>query len=796
MRTMNLDEPILISPFFLVAYSSDGIHFLGKERITSIRSKNSLDRLLRIIPYIDGKRTPRDITKEVPEGLAEAVLADLEKSGILIPLSKFDEISRAEFFLPARAVVPDLPINFGQLTKRRIAVLGFDHNVTSELIRKLACLGISEFIVSDQHSDSRRTQGSESEANEWSMLQELAGINVQRIHSPIDEKARDSLLEADLIVLGNDLRNLETARIVNGLVVKFNAPALLICRFLSELWIIRYRGGQNDPCVECFLSRRCANYVSTEMFGRSMLAKDTAGPLEWTGSQNWTNSHLVTSLIVRDVLTALNDSWTTFQTNSVYVDLEDRVFKEFFIPKLPACETCNRRTAKDYEYRDLTNHPVTGIYLSAFPTQSLTSLITNPLVGIVKNMTKVALYEDEPDVNHFLAECHLPYDPRGEIQIQVFSTAGVSLYEDDAKLRALTEAIERYCGLTYRSDWFSYESFDHIGEDALHPRAVIPFSEDQYKLPNFPYTQYSDNVKIEWIRGISLTLKKPVWVPACAAYLRYNGRTRGERLIPSTSNGLAAGSSFGQSVYNGLLEVIERDSAMLTWVGNKEPPLIDLETSKNGYLIELLNRVKEKGLKCFAAPTTTDVPVPSFIAFTLRQDGGRPHATFGLAAGFDVEHAISKAIQESLLVRHSVSTLLRHGQRIPDAPYKVDSFRKHGLFYADSSNEQMFQNLMKGKKISMTEASDRLGDGLSLVSRGPSSRDLTSILDSLRRLNYDVVVVDVTTDDVRQMGLTVTKVIVPGMAMFDVDHKAPLIGAARLKSLANMQLNPAPHPFW
>ena len=96
----------------------------------------------------------------------------------------------------------------------------------------------------------------------------------------------------------------------------------------------------------------------------------------------------------------------------------------------------------------------------------------------------------------------------------------------------------------------------------------------------------------------------------------------------------------------------------------------------------------------------------------------------------------------------------------------------------------------------MTEASDRLGDGLSLVSRGPSSRDLTSILDSLRRLNYDVVVVDVTTDDVRQMGLTVTKVIVPGMAMFDVDHKAPLIGAARLKSLANMQLNPAPHPFW
>jgi ribosomal protein S12 methylthiotransferase accessory factor len=66
--------------------------------------------------------------------------------------------------------------------------------------------------------------------------------------------------------------------------------------------------------------------------------------------------------------------------------------------------------------------------------------------------------------------------------------------------------------------------------------------------------------------------------------------------------------------------------------------------------------------------------------------------------------------------------------------------------------------------------------------------------------------VDVTSPDVAQLGLTVTKAVAPELCSLDVSHVARFLGGRRLYEaaravglrddvLAESELNPEPHPF-
>jgi len=67
-------------------------------------------------------------------------------------------------------------------------------------------------------------------------------------------------------------------------------------------------------------------------------------------------------------------------------------------------------------------------------------------------------------------------------------------------------------------------------------------------------------------------------------------------------------------------------------------------------------------------------------------------------------------------------------------------------------------------------------------------------------------VVDVTSPDVRELGLTVTRVIAPELCALDVSHRARFLGGERLTTAAYesglratplelVDVNPLPHPF-
>jgi len=84
--------------------------------------------------------------------------------------------------------------------------------------------------------------------------------------------------------------------------------------------------------------------------------------------------------------------------------------------------------------------------------------------------------------------------------------------------------------------------------------------------------------------------------------------------------------------------------------------------------------------------------------------------------------------------------------------------------------------------------------------------DLRKVLSILDKRGFDVLVVDLTTPDVRELGLHVVRVLIPGLQPLHGDHCYPFLGGKRLYEVPcrlGLRNNPLredkvfklPHPF-
>jgi ribosomal protein S12 methylthiotransferase accessory factor len=91
-------------------------------------------------------------------------------------------------------------------------------------------------------------------------------------------------------------------------------------------------------------------------------------------------------------------------------------------------------------------------------------------------------------------------------------------------------------------------------------------------------------------------------------------------------------------------------------------------------------------------------------------------------------------------------------------------------------------------------------------STGDPESDLRKVLSILDKRGFDVLVVDLTTPDVRELGLHVVRVLIPGLQPLHGDHCYPFLGGKRLYEVPcrlGLRNNPLredkvfklPHPF-
>ena len=127
---------------------------------------------------------------------------------------------------------------------------------------------------------------------------------------------------------------------------------------------------------------------------------------------------------------------------------------------------------------------------------------------IIGNILRMSNYNDEPQVFTYSVQ----YPISGQ-NTQSFSS-GTSFHQKRALIKALGEAIERYCLDTVDNDSLSTARIYDLHAPFLDPRSIPSFSKAQMAKNSYQQFLITPDSKFRWIEGYSYTEQTNVFIPA------------------------------------------------------------------------------------------------------------------------------------------------------------------------------------------------------------------------------------------------------------------------------------------
>ncbi|MFC3996572.1 YcaO-like family protein [Nocardiopsis sediminis] len=269
--------------------------------------------------------------------------------------------------------------------------------------------------------------------------------------------------------------------------------------------------------------------------------------------------------------------------------------------------------------------------------------LIDPLTGIVRRLVPVAPVPGMPPryrgVTAEVADARRlgawPAD-----RVSLGTTFGDA---DGARIAALGEAVERYCGNRVARDLPVATAADlaAAGERRFGPEDLPFFAPWQYEAEGFPYVPFTDDLEIAWVAGEEDGER--CWLPASWVYLNYHsGRRRGE---PRTHHlnyaGIATGADAADARRRGLLELLERDALELWWHLSGPTTGIDI-----GSVPGLAAELAGSRLRTHLVRLPSEHPVACVAAIVVDPDTGIVGG--GGAARTDPAEACVKAVLEAV----------------------------------------------------------------------------------------------------------------------------------------------------
>lgn len=221
-------------------------------------------------------------------------------------------------------------------------------------------------------------------------------------------------------------------------------------------------------------------------------------------------------------------------------------------------------------------------------------------------------------------------DPLGE-SVSVCTGKGASPLE--ARVGALGEALERYCGEPRGRISITTARASALAGLVLSPASLVPS------------VALDEEAVLDWCDGRLLDGRR-IWVPANAVLMPYAPAASAERLFSAHTHGLALGSTTSEALVHGLLECIERDcysrAVALATVGRGDSiPMIDPATAASD--VPQIAAIERAGLRVVLRDLTCDTRVPAMLC--VIHDGDVAH--MGVAAHLDSTCALRKAVVEA-----------------------------------------------------------------------------------------------------------------------------------------------------
>ncbi|MFB5673430.1 TOMM precursor leader peptide-binding protein [Paenibacillus terreus] len=380
---------------------------------------------------------------------------------------------------------------------------------------------------------------------------------------------------------------------------------------------------------------------------------------------------------------------------------------------------------------------------------------------------------------------------------------GKSLSFKSSETVAALEGLERLCGTSPRGKKnVVFASYRELGEDAINPAEAGTYSQEQYSMPDFPYQPFDPDLPVPWVWGYSFSKQKPILVPEQLAY--YSG-TAG--FVHEFSNGCALGGSLAEAIFHGILEIVERDSFLMTWYAQLPLPLLEPSANQDSMVQLMMERMRfVAGYDVFFYNSTMEHGIPSVWAVAKNRKQGGPNLLCSAGAHVDINRAIKSALFElaGAIPRFEAEYKIRQDEILDmfNDPYQVQYMEDHALLYCLPQTEERLSFLLenKGAKSSVAQFPP-------LTTYVDMVDELYALMEKLRKIGLDIIVVDQTSPEISVKGLHCVKVLIPGMLPMTFGyHLTRLEGLDRVlrvpaelghttKRLTREELNKHPHPF-
>lgn len=377
----------------------------------------------------------------------------------------------------------------------------------------------------------------------------------------------------------------------------------------------------------------------------------------------------------------------------------------------------------------------------------------------------------------------LPADPRRVFHASVAredgpalasAGGGVGTTPAQAEAAAIAEALERYAANVVALPTVAWA--EAAGTHRLGFANFTLHSPAQRAEPLLADVGYSDEPRLTPVWR--LADNQQTFVPSAVVGL---SPTYGSL---STSSGLAAAFSPDLALLRATQELIERDAFMGTWLHQlpgrevTHSPTADDIAALGGWL---------------RAFDLTPAWSPHVVAAVVGMIplGGRPRFSIGLACRSTWTEAATKAelecLQGTVFAGHHLAGQPELGGLTPDA---VTDFDRHAVFY--TARPERVVSLPLLQSVPRPEpASSPAKD---------ASVELAHLVDHLAGAGVDLFYRELTTVDLRQIGLRVVRVLAPSLTPIHHDHRLPFLGGTtadrtwRYPDLEPLGPFPSPHP--
>jgi ribosomal protein S12 methylthiotransferase accessory factor len=431
---------------------------------------------------------------------------------------------------------------------------------------------------------------------------------------------------------------------------------------------------------------------------------------------------------------------------------------------------------------------------------SIVEHLVDRRVGIVRYVEEVRREAGAPDFFHFQAKAG---NTAAFSALENFSNSGGAAADrETAVAKAIGEAVERYCSAIFDYEALTLSSYEEASFPCVAPSEFALYSRGQYEAPGFPWAPFHNSTKVRWIAARDLTTGKVCYVPAAKSFIPYiyyeiTGDTPIDQPI---STGLACHVSEAEAALNGVCEVIERDAFLITWQAMLSPPQIRIETlSEEGR--DLVQRFQRTGSAVVLFDITLDHGVPTVLSVLRGSVAFAPALVFAASASPDPDEAVRKSLEELAHTRRYCSIIKAHVPRLVPAPpdhLNVTSQMEHLNFWVDEKNAPLADWIFSSpKRVEFSQLQD--------LATGDPARDLEALMAKIQEVNERVLIADLTTPDVAELGFSVIRAIIPGFHPLHLGYTLRALGGRRLWEVPqqlgypgitpNTGDNPQPHPY-